>query len=528
MKEKNMRTIMQGAILLSVASLIAKILSAVYRVPFQNMVGNTGFYVYQQIYPIYGIGMTFALSGLPMFISKLVAESKSQAEKLAVLHQVFVLMVGFSLIVFFGLQGFAGQIAFAMGDGRLRPIIQAVSWMFLFSPFLSVSRGYFQGEYDMRPSASSQLVEQTIRVAVILMVAYWAMRHHWDVYRMGTWAMSSAAIAAVFASTVMVWFVSRYQVTFWRRPLSQPAYQYGTLAKRLLIEGGTISLFASMMVLMQLVDSFTVKRGLVMHGLFDEQAKALKGIYDRGQPLVQLGLVVATSFASSLLPSLTEALSHNRQQQFRRLAKQMVRISLVIAAAATAGLIALMPEINFFLFGDRQGNTMLSVYMLSIVFATLIMIYNSILQSLNAFRVTLVGLAVGVLVKLVITERSVVFMGAAGASWATVIALAVMTYMLTRELRSLHLNVYQGNLVGKLVGLCILMVVGLRILIGLLHAFFGPALMMSRLGALLISGIGVATGVIFFVSMALRWRLLTLREWLMLPMADKWLRFFSK
>lgn len=40
--------------------------------------------------------MTFALSGLPMFISKLVAESKNQAEKQAVLHQVFVLMLGFS------------------------------------------------------------------------------------------------------------------------------------------------------------------------------------------------------------------------------------------------------------------------------------------------------------------------------------------------------------------------------------------------------------------------------------------------
>lgn len=63
MQRKTMKTVMQGALLLSVASLIAKILSAVYRVPFQNMVGNTGFYVYQQIYPIYGIGMTFALSG---------------------------------------------------------------------------------------------------------------------------------------------------------------------------------------------------------------------------------------------------------------------------------------------------------------------------------------------------------------------------------------------------------------------------------------------------------------------------------
>ena len=37
------------------------------------MVGNTGFYVYQQVYPIYGIGMTFALTGFPVFVSNVVA-----------------------------------------------------------------------------------------------------------------------------------------------------------------------------------------------------------------------------------------------------------------------------------------------------------------------------------------------------------------------------------------------------------------------------------------------------------------------
>lgn len=45
MKKINSKGMMQGAIALSIAAFIAKILSAVYRVPFQNMVGNTGFYV---------------------------------------------------------------------------------------------------------------------------------------------------------------------------------------------------------------------------------------------------------------------------------------------------------------------------------------------------------------------------------------------------------------------------------------------------------------------------------------------------
>ncbi len=66
MHNQQMKHLMRGAWILSLSSLIAKILSAVYRVPFQNMVGDTGFYAYQQIYPIYGLGMTFALSGFPV------------------------------------------------------------------------------------------------------------------------------------------------------------------------------------------------------------------------------------------------------------------------------------------------------------------------------------------------------------------------------------------------------------------------------------------------------------------------------
>lgn len=525
MQRKTMKTVMQGALLLSVASLIAKILSAVYRVPFQNMVGNTGFYVYQQIYPIYGIGMTFALSGLPMFISKLVAETKSAAAKMALLSRIFVIMAVSSVLLFAGLQFFSLDIASGMGDPGLTPIIRSVSWMFLFSPFLAVSRGYFQGEYDMRPSATSQLAEQTIRVTVILTVAYWAMRHHWNVYRMGAWAMSSAAIAAVVASAVMLHYVRRNRVhllSAFRVPSTQT---YGSLAKRLLIEGGTISLFASMMVLLQLVDSFTVMRGLMMHGFQPELAKSIKGVYDRGQPLVQLGLVVATSFSSSLLPSLTESLQVGRKQQFIHQANAVIRMSLTIATAAAVGLIALMPEVNQLLFGNQQGNGMLSVYVLSIVFATLIMIDNSILQSLNKFTVTIAGLGLGLVVKLLFNQRAVISFGAAGASWVTVFALFVMAYFLMIQLRKEHLTAFRQGFLVKLTSISVIMLVAVRILMPIANWF--TAGLSPRMMALADAMIGIPVGAIIFIYLALKFNLLTLREWLMLPKADRWLRWFK-
>ena len=53
--EGTMKSFMKGAVLLTIAGFIVKLLSAVYRVPFQNLVGDQGFYIYQQVYPFVAI-----------------------------------------------------------------------------------------------------------------------------------------------------------------------------------------------------------------------------------------------------------------------------------------------------------------------------------------------------------------------------------------------------------------------------------------------------------------------------------------
>lgn len=162
---------MRGAVILSCAGLAAKILSAFYRIPFQNIVGNTGFYVYQQVYPIYGIGMTFALSGFPVYISKLIAEQENELHRLQLARQIFLVLACFGIFVFAFLQFFPKQIAFLMGDSELFWLIKSVSWMFLFMPMLAVPRGYYQGTFNMIPPALSQVAEQFVRVLVIIVCA---------------------------------------------------------------------------------------------------------------------------------------------------------------------------------------------------------------------------------------------------------------------------------------------------------------------------------------------------------------------
>ncbi|MDN6625969.1 MAG: oligosaccharide flippase family protein, partial [Pisciglobus halotolerans] len=267
MSNREIKKMMNGALLLTAASFIAKLLSAVYRVPFQNLVGNTGFYAYQQVYPLYGLGMTLALSGLPVFLSKVIAESSSISVQKKTAGRLSALLGIMAVLLFLLLYFGANFIGEQMGDQKLKPIIQMVSWQFLFIPFLAVSRGFFQGRFQMTPTAVSQVVEQVVRVAVILSVAYLYTTGVGTVYRMASSAMSSAWIAAIAASAVMIFSLFLSNKREKKTACEEDAIpSYKLLLKRLGTEGLTICLLSAVLIIFQLIDSFTLYKGLIESG----------------------------------------------------------------------------------------------------------------------------------------------------------------------------------------------------------------------------------------------------------------------
>lgn len=528
MPKDHLNTVFKGALILSISSLVAKILSAVYRIPLQNMVGNTGFYVYQQIYPLYGIGMTFALNGFPNFISKLVAEQPDETSKSLIARRVFHILSGLSLVVFFGLQLGATWIAAHMGDVNLAPIISAVAWMFVFMPWLATGRGYYQGKFLMGPTAVSQLIEQVVRVAIIIMAAYFSVRLGWDNYRMGTWAMSSAPLAAICSSLIFTVFGLRYLLAPAPAP-THPLPSYRKLTKRFVIEGGTLCLVAAVVILLQLVDSFTVMRGLVHQGQLPEVAKALKGVYDRGQPLVQLGLVVATAFSATLLPALTDALAKRQPIEFKRQRQAMVHVSLALSMAATVGLVALMPQINRLLFGSLEGTTALRIYIISILFAALITTYTSVLQSLNEYTAMIIGIIAGLATKVLANYIFVVHYGINGASAVTVLSLAVMfAVMWLGSPEDLQQVLLESGYLIKLLALSAVMGIVVILSCHQITALVGPILANTRGMAGIITVIGVLIGVLVFVAGAVYARLFTIREWLVLPYGKRLIKAVAK
>lgn len=510
MKNNSAQKMVKGTAILTLTGIIAKVLSAVYKIPFQNLVGNVGFYVYQQVYPIYGIGMTVALSGLPVFISHLVAQNDDPNLNRRLINDLQWILTGLVLIIFVGLQLGDRTIAVWMGDIQLAPVIRAVSWMFLFTPLLATGRGYFQGIGDMYPTAYSQVVEQLVRVTVILSVAIWAAKDHINPYLMGKWAMLSAPIAAAFSLLIIL--MARAKLPSWPQKLTDTPRIRGLL-RQTLLEGGTVCLVAAVMVLLQLVDSFSVIKGLTGQGLPLMAAQNIKGAYDRGQTLVQFGLVLGTAATTSGLPLLTRFYQQAHQVSFARSAKTLAHVSIFLAVAVSAGMAALMPQINVALFASRDQDFVLGVYGMSIIFATTLLLQNSILQSVGSFYPMLFGVLTGLVVKGLLTKTMVLAMGTLGASISTVLALVVMV-LVANNLGSTWLNgVFKFEKAGRLIAISVVMMITVNVLASLLTVYLGP----GRLMAVVILIITVPIGALVFLKLSYQAKLLTTREWLAIP-----------
>ena len=275
----------------------------------------------------------------------------------------------------------------------------------------------------MIPPALSQVAEQFVRVLVIIVCAAMFVKYDWNLYSMGANAMLGSTFGAVFCDDLheFVFILKR----FFKARQSDFHEDYSVLFKKMFTEGLVLCLFAAMMVLLQLVDSFTVMNGLRLSGMSLSKAQNLKGAYDRAQPLVQLGMALATGFSASLLPALSSELAEKKVAEFKETTKIILRISTVIALAATVGMISIMPELNTLLFGDAFLSSTISAYVVSIVFITLISTYNSILQSMNLFSKAAFSLLCGIFVKACTNVWLIGQFGIIGASISTVLALAV-------------------------------------------------------------------------------------------------------
>lgn len=523
MKHKNTKKLIKGAVILSLATLLAKVLSALYKIPLQNWTGDRGFYVYQQVYPLYGITAALALNGFPLFVSSCIAEVDSEKGQIAVFKRLFyILLLPFSFLGLL-LYMYSQPLANLMGDPQLSPLIQSIAFIYPLTAVIGSVRGFFQGQMNMMPTAVSQVAEQLVRVSLILLIAFQFTQSDQSVYQMGQLAYLGTFAAAVVSSLILLLYGFSYRKKQKKLEMTGVTDQLPSkknLYQRFLYEGLLLSAFSSLFILLQLIDSFTVLNQLEKSGLSLAQSMIQKGVYDRGQPIAQLGLVVSSGLTATMLPSLSQPRLQKRPDRLKLEARSIIRLVVVFSGAASVGLIAIMPQLNRFLFASEDQTHVLAVYMLAVFLMSILLAFQNILHIQKKQRVILTGLTFILGIKLILNQLLIPLFQTMGASIATVISLTVVVAYFTYHLKDILLQTNQAPFIkGYSISLLAL---GLfvRTLLTVLQALWGVGRGVT-LAAILLA---VAGGAAVFLRMIMILQVLTIREWVMLPMSERLLR----
>ncbi|RNB56206.1 polysaccharide biosynthesis protein [Brevibacillus gelatini] len=510
-QEKASVQFVKGAAILGVAGLVSKLLGAVYRIPYQNIAGDIGLYVYMQVYPLYTTLLILATAGFPIAISKIVSERIAIGDALGArraFRVASISLVVLGLFFFLLLYGGAPLIARFMGDEHLTTPLRAVAWSLPLVPMAAILRGYFQGHQNMMPTGVSQVIEQLIRVIFILLAAFWAMSVYQDAYLAGTGAVFAAFPGGVAAILVLLWY--------WRKDkqgahlIPEQRAGVGTWTNRqvlrsLLMYAVPICMGALVLPLVPLVDSITVVNMLQISGTPEDLAKLLKGAFDRGQPLIQFGTFFATSLSLALVPAISEAVAQRQHHMIASRSEIAIRLTFLLGLPASFGLALLAEPVNVMLYGDKNGTEALAVQSFTIMFATLSIASAGILQGLGRVMRPARNLFIGVMVKLVLNLALVPFWGIAGAALSTVIA-----YLVAMGLNVLAVKKYTGAHIGlrQTVHKPFLSVIVMSVVVLLVEwgatALLGKTGMSERLYQTLVALISVGTGALVYLLALLK------------------------
>ncbi|MBS4210808.1 polysaccharide biosynthesis protein [Bacillus sp. FJAT-50079] len=514
-------TFMKGAFILTLAGFVVKILSAAYRVPFQNIVGDIGFYIYQQIYPIYGIAAVLSVSGFPIMISKMTTDKIADRRQLVYTWQaafLTLMTIGVCLFCFFFFG--ANMIAGWMGDVQLGPLIKTVAFIYLLLPFLSIWRGYFQGNGFMKPSAFSQMTEQAIRVIAILLFSFFAVSSGYSLYEVGQGAYIGSLFGSGVAILLLFYFANKHDgmKVFFISGLSFSTFIQ--TARLLLIQGAAICVSSIVLILFQLVDSFSLYSFLVKAGMAMEEAKALKGVFDRGQPLIQLGTVAAASFSLVLVPLVTLAWKQGKEEMWKKNAVSAIKISAIIGTGATVGLVNIVKPTNMMLFEDTAGSFVLAVLSISIFFNSFILVCAAILQGLDQVFTPLKYIFFGLALKLLGNWLLIPAIGLIGAAISTVLGLAVIAILLVR---SVHKKVKLMSTFTFIMPRVVVGVIVMSTCLQLWQLLFST-FENSRMVSTFVAIFGVALGGCVYIYFIWRMKLLNDEELGLLPFANRFVR----
>lgn len=439
----------RGSAWMTLGNVGSRLIGVIYILPWYYWMGSHGREanaLFNMGYNVYALFLMISTAGIPAAIAKQVAHynSKQQYELSHRLFKKALIFMGIVGLISAGIMYIASPALARMSGGgaELIPIMRSLSAAILIFPCMSVIRGFFQGNQDMRPYAVSQLAEQVIRVFYMLLATFIIIKvMHGDYLKAVEQSTFAAFIGALASMAALIYFWKKAEVQFEvQKEVSLPGELLDT--KALIIDtirqaipftivgaGTTIYKLVDQMTYVHMMQSFTkfTKDELVA------QMAVFGGNPDK-LTMVVIGL--ATSMAFTSLPLVTEAVTQGKHRDLARLINNNFQLYALLMFPATFGMILLAYPLNtFFYEPDKLAAKVLIEACLSGLFVGLFMLTSSTLQGMYYNKAAVKFFAVGIVIKFILQYPCILIFQIYGPLLSTTIGMAVSCYLNIRQLQ---------------------------------------------------------------------------------------------
>ena len=516
------QSFLHGAALLALATAIVKVIGALYKIPLNSVVGETGFGYFNTAYDIYSVLLMISTAGLPVAMSRMIAEASNLGNFRRV-KQIY--RTSRAIFLTLGLAGsllmtvFCHQLAEFQNQPDAWAAIGCLGPAVFLICLMSTFRGFFQGQSNMIPTSVSQVLEAVVKLIVGLGAAILFLRF--------TQSIPLAAGGAILGVTTSCLISALYLYFCFRKSYKdlpdtgEETESFLQTAKKLLAIAIPITIGSAGLQVLIMLESKVYMGRMLSVGFTQAESDSLKGIYNMAQTIFNMPCAFFVPITVSIIPAITGHLTLKNHRAVRETEESAARLTGLISLPCTIGLCVLSKPIIGLIGGYTDEKLTLAAQLLSLIsfsvfFDAIVQVTNAIMQAHGHPSLPVVNMFIGGAVKLVIVyilcgNRDIGILGAPIGASACYLSIGILNLITMRRVNeqkpAITINLLRPLPAALLMGL----------------AVFGAWKGLEYVGItsrLILCAVPVLVGVAVYLVAAVKLKAFTREDCLLLPKGE--------
>lgn len=359
------QSFMRGTMVLSIAAFINRILGFISGMYIARVLGAEGIGLLMMAHPLVPLVITITELGLPVAISKLVAEAHARGEREKVRRILYVslavtsvLSVALTTIALLGSEWIASIL---LSDQRAYYAMLAITPIAPIVAVSAVLKGYFRGMQQMKTIAASDVLEHTVQIACVLALVHLLLPYGVAYAAAGAMAASviSEAISLLFLMfSYKLYGESKLSGETWASHLKQGRSTLGELLQIGLPTTGHGIIHSLYNTFQPLLITTSLALAGIGTAVATQQFGLLAGF---AFPLLFMPSFITQSLSTALIPAIGEAAANKNSLLIHERMNQAMNLGLLIGAPATVILYEWATPLTTLIYNAPDAGLLLKI-----------------------------------------------------------------------------------------------------------------------------------------------------------------------